>query len=179
MAALKYLSGYPAGVVRQAQQLIDEGRLADHLLAKYPQCHGYRTNKLLYDYAVELKNRHLRTAPTLSKAVFDPRIHVIQHTLGLHVRTSRIQGSRLKAKYTIRVATLFRQAPQAFLDMILIHELAHFKESDHNKAFYQLCCHMDPDYHQMEFDLRLYLTCLDLVGEIYGSTGGPSCAEQG
>jgi hypothetical protein len=32
------------------------------------------------------------------------------------------------------------------------------KESDHNKAFYQLCTHMAADYHQLEFDLRLYLT---------------------
>lgn len=167
MTALTYLSGYRPEVVRQVHQLIDEGRLADHLLAKYPHCHGYRTNKLLYDHAVELKNRHLRTAPTLSKAVYDPKIQVMQHALGLHTRVSRTQGSRLKAKFTIRIATVFRRAPLAFLDMILIHELAHFRELEHNKAFYQLCCHMDPDYHQLEFDLRLYLTCLDLVGEIY------------
>lgn len=25
-------------------------------------------------------------------------------------------------------------------------------------AFYQLCTHMAPDYFQLEFDLRLYLT---------------------
>jgi predicted metal-dependent hydrolase len=39
-----------------------------------------------------------------------------------------------------------------------VHELAHLKERDHNKAFYQLCTHMEPDYFQLEFDLRLYLT---------------------
>ncbi|HYG06232.1 MAG TPA: YgjP-like metallopeptidase domain-containing protein, partial [Stenotrophomonas sp.] len=43
-----------------------------------------------------------------------------------------------------------------------VHELAHLKESDHNKAFYQLCLHMEPDYHQLEFDLRLYLTQLEV-----------------
>ncbi|WP_295921067.1 YgjP-like metallopeptidase domain-containing protein, partial [uncultured Xanthomonas sp.] len=42
-------------------------------------------------------------------------------------------------------------------------ELAHLKESAHNKAFYQLCAHMTPDYHQLEFDLRLYLTQLELA----------------
>ncbi|MCC6513802.1 MAG: M48 family metallopeptidase, partial [Geothrix sp.] len=46
----------------------------------------------------------------------------------------------------------------AFLKMILVHELAHLKEREHNKAFYQLCTHMEPDYFQLEFDLRLYLT---------------------
>ena len=45
--------------------------------------------------------------------------------------------------------------------MIAVHELAHIKEAEHNKAFYQLCLHMEPDYHQLEFDLRLYLTALD------------------
>jgi hypothetical protein len=35
----------------------------------------------------------------------------------------------------------------------------------HNKAFYQLCEHMAPDYHQVEFDVRLYLTHLEHQGE--------------
>ena len=29
------------------------------------------------------------------------------------------------------------------------------KESEHNRPFYQLCAHIAPDYHQLEFDLRL------------------------
>ena len=45
--------------------------------------------------------------------------------------------------------------------MIVVHELAHLKQREHDKAFYQLCTHMAPDYHQLEFDLRLYLTQLD------------------
>jgi predicted metal-dependent hydrolase len=45
-----------------------------------------------------------------------------------------------------------------FLTMIAVHELAHLKEKQHDKAFYQLCTHMEPNYHQYEFDLRLYLT---------------------
>ncbi len=46
--------------------------------------------------------------------------------------------------------------------MIVVHELAHLKEKEHNKAFYQLCCHMEPQYHQLEFDTRLWLTHLSL-----------------
>jgi predicted metal-dependent hydrolase len=45
--------------------------------------------------------------------------------------------------------------------MIVVHELAHLKEKEHNKAFYQLCCHMEPQYHQLEFDMRLWLLCKD------------------
>ena len=50
--------------------------------------------------------------------------------------------------------------------MIVVHGLAHVKEKDHNKAFYKLCVSMEPDYHQIEFDVRLYLTHLDLIGEL-------------
>jgi hypothetical protein len=46
--------------------------------------------------------------------------------------------------------------------MITVHELAHLKEKQHDKAFYQLCCHMEPRYHQLEFDTRLWLTQLAL-----------------
>ena len=51
--------------------------------------------------------------------------------------------------------------------MIVVHELAHLKEKEHNKAFYQLCRHMQPNYHQLEFDVRVYLTHLEDVGPVY------------
>ena len=51
--------------------------------------------------------------------------------------------------------------------MIVVHELAHLKEKEHNKAFYNLCRHMLSNYHQLELDMRLYLTELELNGEIY------------
>mgnify|MGYP002141239451 CR=1 FL=1 len=41
--------------------------------------------------------------------------------------------------------------------MIVVHELAHLKERNHDKAFYQLCLHMEPNYMQYEFDCRVYL----------------------
>ena len=49
------------------------------------------------------------------------------------------------------------QASEEFLRMIVVHELAHLRERDHNRAFYQLCEHMQPGYAQLEFDLRLFL----------------------
>jgi predicted metal-dependent hydrolase len=80
-------------------------------------------------------------------------------------RMPRVQGNRLTGSREIRIASLFRDAPAEFLQMIAVHELAHLKEREHDKAFYRLCCHMAPDYHQLEFDVRLYLTHLDLTGE--------------
>ncbi len=71
----------------------------------------------------------------------------------------------MKAKNEIRIASMFRDAPEPFLRMLVVHELAHLKEKDHNKAFYALCCHMEPDYHQLEFDARLYLTHMEMSGK--------------
>jgi len=51
--------------------------------------------------------------------------------------------------------------------MIVVHELAHLKEIEHNKAFYRLCLHMLHNYHQLELDMRLYLIQLDMTGAIY------------
>jgi len=76
-----------------------------------------------------------------------------------------VQGGKLKAKHEIRVATMFKEVPLEFLRMIAVHELAHVKEKQHDKPFYKLCTYMEPQYHQYEFDVRLYLTQLDLSGQ--------------
>src|SRR5659263_625068 len=73
-------------------------------------------------------------------------------------RISRLLLSLLPCTREIRVAALFKEVPAEFLKMIAVHELAHIKEKAHDKAFYQLCNHMEPHYHQYEFDLRVYLT---------------------
>lgn len=167
MNRLRYLAGYSAQVVEQVSRLIGEGKLGTALLRRYPSGHEIRTDRALYDFTVQLKNAFLRNSQPLSKVVYDQKI-VIDNALGLHTFASRVQGGRLKAKHEIRVAALFRDAPLPFLRMIVVHELAHLKEREHNKGFYQLCEHMEPDYHQLEFDLRLYLTHLDLTGPLYG-----------
>ena len=162
--SLKYLAGYPAPLVAQVRALIDQGILADTLARRYPEAHAVRTDRALYDYVCDLKARHLRKAAPLSVVAFDNQLQLVQRALGTHRAVSRVQGSRLKAKREIRVAGVFRQAPAAFLRMIVVHELAHRKEPDHDKAFYALCSHMEPDYHQLEFDTRLWLTARELEG---------------
>lgn len=170
---LRYLGGYPAPVLDQVRQLVASQRLGEVLLKKYPNTHGVRTDRALYEYVTDLKSQYLRGAEPLAKVVFDSKLHVIAHALGTHTTVSRVQGSKLKAKREIRVATLFKQVPAEFLKMIVVHELAHLKEKAHDKAFYQLCTHMEPDYHQFEFDLRLYLTQVELVGPLmWPSEGG-------
>ncbi|MDC8784318.1 M48 metallopeptidase family protein [Roseateles koreensis] len=162
MTPLKYLNGYSPELQAQVHQLIEAGRLGEVLARRYPEAHAVRSDSALFDYVQSFKQRYLRNAEPLSKVCFDAKLKVVQHALGTHTRASRVQGSKLKSKREIRVATLFREAPAEFLKMIVVHELAHIKELDHNKAFYQLCHHMAPNYGQLEFDLRLYLTHLDL-----------------
>jgi predicted metal-dependent hydrolase len=162
---LKYLTAYPDGVRAQVSQLLAAGRLGDLLRQRYPAAHDVRTDKALYAYVQDLKDEFLRNAEPVAKVAFDSKIQVIQHALGLHTAISRVQGSKLKAKHEIRIASVFREAPEPFLRMIAVHELAHLKEKQHDKAFYKLCCWMEPNYHQYEFDLRLYLTQLELSGE--------------
>lgn len=167
MIALKYLTGYPEETLNQVKQVIADQRLSTVLLNKHPTTHEIRSDNSLYTYTVNLKNQFMGKTQPLNRVAYDSKIKVIQHALGQHHFINRVQGNKLKAVNEIKIASLFRTAPEAFLKMILVHELAHFKEKEHNKAFYQLCLHMEPMYHQYEFDLRLYLIHLDLFGPLY------------
>ncbi|WP_413111496.1 M48 family metallopeptidase [Thaumasiovibrio sp. DFM-14] len=158
---MKYLNGYPETVVQQARQLLQDGRLNSYFAKRYPEQHQVTNDKALFELVMSYKNRYIKKSPPLSKACFDKKIRRVDQALGTHTRVSRIHGQRMQAKKEIRIASLFRHAPLGLLEMIVVHELAHIKENEHDKAFYALCCHMLPDYHQREFDTRLYLHWLD------------------
>ena len=159
---LRYIAGYSAELKAQVQAMIDNQTLNQYLTKKYPQQHTIGNDKALRDYVMEIKNQYLRKSAPLNKVAFDNKIHVVNNALGLHSYVSRVQGGKLKSNNEIRIGAVFKKAPNAFLNMIVVHELAHLKEKDHNKSFYQLCQHMLPDYHQLEFDTRLYLAQLEL-----------------
>jgi hypothetical protein len=167
MRELKYLKGYPESITSQVALLVAENRLGAMLTQKYPSAHSVRTEKALYDFTIAIKNSYLSTSSPISKVIFDGKISVIHHALGTHTFISRVQGAKLKAKHEIRIATVFKNAPLDFLRMIVVHELAHLKEKEHNKAFYKLCKYMEPNYHQLEFDVRLFLTHLEISGPLY------------
>lgn len=145
--------------------MIASDRLGEYLRQRYPARHQVQNDKALYAYAQELKQNYLRSAPNLDKVLFDNRLDLTHRALGLNTAVSRVQGGKLKAKKEIRIAALFKDAAPEFLRMIVVHELAHLRERDHSKAFYQLCQHMEPDYHQLEFDLRVYLTYQELPNQ--------------
>lgn len=158
MTLLKYLRHYPASLQEKIRQLQSQNMLGDYIVQRYPKSHTIQTDKALYQYTSEIKQQFLRNAPLLDKVHYDNRLTIEYHALGLNTAISRVQGGKLKAKKEIRVSSFFREAPAEFLWMIVVHELAHLKESNHGKSFYQLCQHMEPDYHQLEFDCRVYLT---------------------
>ncbi|MEK9711105.1 MAG: M48 family metallopeptidase [Thalassolituus sp.] len=162
-----YLSPYSSQLQAQAMSLLDDGKTAGLLTKKYPDAHTLTGERQLYDYAMAIKNDCMRSSPPISKVIYDDKIHVINNALGLHTFVSRVQGNKLKAKNEIRVSTLFRKVPEPMLRMIVVHELAHLREKEHNKAFYKLCEFMEPDYHQIEFDLRLYLAHRDRYGDLW------------
>ena len=162
MAPLKFLPGCRPELLARVHALINSGSLRDTLLERYPEPHAVRSESALIDYVQSIKSRYMRSSPPVAKIAWDSSMQRLQQTLGTHTAVSRVQGGRLKAKREIRIASLFKDAPADFLRMIVVHELAHLKEREHAKAFYALCTHMEPAYHQLDFDVRLWLTALEL-----------------
>lgn len=170
MSKTNYLKGYDADTVRQVEELVADGKLADVLRSRYPRNHEIRTDKALYNFAMDLKSSYLRKAGPVSKVIYDDKISLSHHALGLHSFVSRPQGRKTKSKNEIRISSVLKFVPEAMLLAVVVHELAHLREKAHNKAFYNLCCHMESDYHQYEFDLRLYLILVDSGGRLHGRT---------
>lgn len=163
----QYLNGYGSELLEQVAQLVEQKRLGNVLRKRYPEPHTLSSNKALYGYVLDLKNTYLKQSSSLSKVIYDDKIHLIHHALGLHTQISRVQGGKLKSKNEIRVGSAFKKTPLPLLRMICVHELAHLKEKNHNKAFYKLCQYMEPDYHQLELDTRLYFTHHAFFGDLY------------
>ncbi|MFB9134228.1 M48 metallopeptidase family protein [Vibrio olivae] len=163
--SLKYIQGYPPTIIEQVSRLIESDQLSVWFERKYPETHQIQSEKALFEYTMAIKNRYMRKSSPLSKAIYDSKIHLIHNALGLHTYATKVHGNKIKTKNEIRIASVFKKAPEPLLRMLVVHELAHIKEKQHDKAFYQLCCHMLPDYHQLELDARLFLICQELNEE--------------
>ena len=161
----RYLAGYQESIRNQIRAILSSGKLKSYLDEHSPNGHKVRSDSDLRCLVMEYKNRFLKKSAPISKVVYDNKIHVIKNALGTHTYVKRVQGAKIKSKNEIHISAVFKQAPKDFLDMIVVHELSHVKEKEHNKAFYQLCQHMLPNYHQLEFDMRLYLIQQELIKE--------------
>lgn len=158
----RFLAGYGDAIKAQVTELIHSNKLKSYLNARYSEMHQIKSDGELRQFVLDYKNQYLKKSSPVSKIVYENKLHVIKNALGTHSYVKRVQGNKIKSKNEIRVSSIFKTAPMAFLKMIVVHELAHIKEKEHNKSFYNLCCHMLPEYHQLEFDCRLYLIYLEL-----------------
>ena len=163
----KYLTNYPPALIAQVEYLIENDRLKAYLTERYPEPHTINNDNDLRAYVMAIKNQYMKKSAPLSKVIYDSKLHVVHNALGLHSYATRIQGGKLKTKNEMRISAVFKKTPEAFLNMIVVHELAHLKEKEHNKAFYRLCQNMLGDYHQLELDMRLFLIQVELEDSIY------------
>lgn len=159
-----YLAGYPPKIVQRASELLDAGELGAAVAERYPDRHDVHSSKALANYVHDLKARYLKKAPKLNGAVYDDKLSTIENALGLHTTIHHPHGARVRQKRTIRIASLFKDAPPEFLRMVCVHELAHMKHADHDREFYRLCTHMEAEYHQYELDTRLWLIARESEG---------------
>ena len=167
MTKIDYFQSYPQEIRDKVDQLIASGQLRAYLLRKYPTAHQVNTDKQLYEYANNIKQSYMKKSPQIDKVMYGKQKDLIINALGTHTFVSRNHGGKLKSKHEIRIAMSLKNAPEEMLKMLVVHELAHFKEKDHNKAFYKLCEYMQPNYCEVEVDLLLYLTLLDLGEVLY------------
>jgi predicted metal-dependent hydrolase len=165
MTKIDYFQGYPENIREQVDQLIVSGQLKSYLLKKYPKGHQINSDKQLFEYANGLKQQFLKKSPPINKVKYVKQNDLIRNALGTHSFISRNHGGKLKSKHEIRIATSLKDAPEEMLQMLVVHELAHFKEKDHNKAFYKLCEYMQPNYCEVELDTLLFLILVD-QGEV-------------
>ena len=167
MTKIDYFQGYPQNIRDHFEQLIKSGGLGSYLLKKYPVGHQINTDKQLYEYANQLKQNFMKKSPPIHKVMYVKQKDLIFNALGTHTFVSRNHGGKLKSKHEIRIAESLKTAPEEMLQMLVVHELAHFKEKDHNKAFYNLCEYMQPNYCEVELDTLLYLCLIDQGEKLY------------
>ncbi len=168
---IDFLGGYSETLQAEARALRDEGRLIEILAQRYPEKHSVTDNAALYPYVMDLKRAHMRRSSPLSKVRYSDKMITLRRAFGTHTYVTRVQGRKLKAKNELRISSLFKQLPPEFLKMIVVHELAHLRHRDHDKGFYQLCEHMEPDYFRYELDLRLWLYARQGLAQNDAQTG--------
>lgn len=158
----KYLQGYSQDLIKQVDDVVKDNRLKEVLIKKYKEKHNITTDKELYKLATEIKNKYMKNAKMPNRVYYDGKIETLNNALGLHSYIPIQHGKKIKMINDIKISNSFKEMPYEFLYNVLIHEIAHLKEKEHNKAFYNLCQNMSPNYFQIDFDLRLYLTYIEL-----------------
>ncbi len=158
----KYFPGSPAHFFKDVLTLFESDKIKTYMKQKYKEKHSIQTDKQLYRYVNQLKNQYIKKSDPIHKIIYDSSIVLKKQALGIHAFKIKPHGRKTIRKNEIKISSTFKKMPLAFLEHIVVHELAHVKEKEHNKAFYRLCNNMQPAYHEVEVDLRLFLIYKDL-----------------
>ncbi len=157
----KYLKHYPDNIKEAVNRLYKEEKLGVYLKSRYNEVFVSK-DKELYILAKEIKDIYLKKQKLPERILFDSKIELTNQALGLHSFIPVKQGKKIKRLNEIKISSRFKKMSKEFLLNVLVHELCHLKEKEHNKAFYNLCTNIKEDYFQVELDLRIYLTYLDI-----------------
>ncbi|MBU6233792.1 MAG: M48 family metallopeptidase [Acidobacteria bacterium] len=112
-----------------------------------------------------------RPAVMTSDAALEARAQVLADLYNDGVAPSGIRWSRnMSARWAscspatreIRVSDTLRNCPEWVIDAVLVHELAHLHEADHNKAFYAIA-NRHPRQRECEIFLDGYALGLGLA----------------
>jgi hypothetical protein len=163
---LKYLENYPDNIKEAVKRLIEKKELGLYLKNKYPDINIYNKDKDLYLLSKKIKDKHMKKQKLPERIIYDNKIELENYALGLHSYIPKKQGKKIKMTNEIKISSRFKKLPFEFMENVLVHELCHLKEKEHNKAFYNLCQSIRPNYFQVDLDIRIYLTYKEIFGSV-------------
>jgi len=101
--------------------------------------------KFIVPPAHQIKRRHVLKAWYIERAneVIIPRVHLFATELGVPFKMARIVDNRYRwGSCTVKDRVHFNwrliKAPMYVIDYVIVHELAHLRESNHTPAFWNI-----------------------------------------
>jgi predicted metal-dependent hydrolase len=104
-----------------------------------------------------------RTARELVKT-WGQRLGVTATFVGFRVMTSRWGSCTAKTR-RIRFNSALIYCSQECLEYVIVHELAHLRESNHSPRFWAIVADALPDYKERQKNLRVFRWILSMKGE--------------
>lgn len=88
-----------------------------------------------------------------AKEVLPAKVAYYSHLMGLVPTAVRITSARTRfgscsAKNSLNFSAYLMRFPEAAIDYVVVHELAHIKHHNHSQAFYALIAAYLPDYKE-------------------------------
>lgn len=102
MQELKYLAGYSESLLNKVKNLIHEDKLGEYIKNKYPEAHTIRTDRALYDFTMNIKNRFLQKSQPLGRVIYDSKINAVDHVLGMHYYISKVRDQKLNQSMKLK-----------------------------------------------------------------------------